>query len=135
MRLMLGESLNQICKRDSYPGRVTVFKWMQKYPDFMNKYRHAREIQQESHLDEIMEISDDSTNDYMERTGKGGEAVGFQLNTEHVQRSKLRIDTRKWVMERMAPKVYGPKKAPEPGDTDETSLADALEKLAAKLPG
>ena len=109
IRLMLGESLNQICKRETYPSRVTVFAWIQKYPEFLNKYRHAREMQQETHLDEIMEISDDSTNDYMERTGKGGESVGWQLNAEHVQRSKLRIDTRKWVMERMAAKVYGAK--------------------------
>ncbi len=31
------------------------------------------------------------------------------LDHEHVQRSRLRVDTRKWLMARMAPKKYGDK--------------------------
>lgn len=57
----------------------------------------------------MLEIADDASNDWMERTGKDGESIGWQLNGEHVNRSKLRIDTRKWIMERMAPKTYGSK--------------------------
>ena len=52
--------------------------------------------------DELFEIADDSSNDYIETEG------GQRLNSEHVNRSRLRIDTRKWVMERMAPKKYMP---------------------------
>ena len=118
IRLMLGQSLNEICKRRAYPSKVTVFVWLQKHPEFVNQYRHAREVQQESHIDEIMEISDDGSNDWMERTGKDGESIGWQLNGDHVQRSKLRVDTRKWVMERMAPKLYGSKQAVDHTSSD-----------------
>ncbi|TIP31141.1 MAG: terminase small subunit protein, partial [Mesorhizobium sp.] len=39
-----------------------------------------------------------------------------QVNSEHIQRSRLRIDTRKWVAERMRPKKYGSKVALTDGD-------------------
>lgn len=111
LRLMLGQSLNEICRLDKYPSKTSVFSWLQKYPQFLNQYRHAREVQQETHLDEILEIADDGSNDWMERTGRAGESLGWQVNGEHVQRSKLRVDTRKWVMERMAAKTYGNKQS------------------------
>ena len=33
----------------------------------------------------------------------------FTKNSESVQRSKLRVDTRKWLMSKLAPKKYGEK--------------------------
>lgn len=110
IRLMLGESLNQICKLDAYPNKSTIFRWLASNDEFRDKYQRAREIQQETHLDELLEIADDGTNDWMERLGKDGQSIGWQLNGEHVQRSKLRIDSRKWIMERMAARKYGDKK-------------------------
>ena len=109
LRLMLGQSLNEICKIKGYPSKTTVFTWLQIKPDFLDQYRRAREVQQETHLDALLEIADDATNDWMERNAKGDDEKAWQLNGEHVNRSKLRIDTRKWIMERLAPKVYGSK--------------------------
>lgn len=120
IRLMMGQSLNEICKLPQYPSRVTVYSWLSKNETFLNKYRAAREIQQEHHLDEMLEIADDGSNDWMERTGKNGESVGWQLNGEHVQRSKVRVDTRKWIMERMAPKTYGSKQQVDHTSSDGT---------------
>lgn len=82
----------------------------------------------------MLEIADDASNDWMERTGKDGESIGWQLNGEHVNRSKLRIDTRKWVMERMAPKRFGAQKDEGAGDAA-TAIAKALSDMAGKLPG
>lgn len=118
MRLMLGQSLNEICRLNRYPVKVTVFSWLQKYPEFLNQYRHAREVQQETHLDDILEIADDGTNDWMERTGKDGECIGWQINGEHVTRSRLRVDTRKWIMERLSSKAYGSKQAVDHTSSD-----------------
>ncbi len=42
-----------------------------------------------------------------ERRGK--EEVGWQVNGEHIQRSRLRIDARKWMASKLAPKKYGEK--------------------------
>ncbi|EDT6018112.1 DNA packaging protein, partial [Salmonella enterica subsp. enterica] len=57
--------------------------------------------------EELFDIADDGTNDWMEKLDKDGEAIGYQLNGEHVQRSKLRIDTRKWYLSKIMPKKYG----------------------------
>lgn len=118
LRLMAGQSLNEICRLDQYPQKQTILNWLHKHPEFFAQYRRAREIQQEHHLDEMLEISDDGSNDWMKRTGKDGESIGWQLNGEHVQRSKLRIDTRKWIMERMAPKGFGAKTALDLSSSD-----------------
>lgn len=107
VKLSLGWSLNAICKSKLYPSKSTVFKWLSENREFSDMYRAAREMQQESYLDEIIEISDDASNDYFTKTGKDGSEYEA-LNSEHIQRSKLRVDTRKWVMERMAPRKYMP---------------------------
>ena len=43
--------------------------------------------------------------------GKDGEGTGYEYNGEAVQRSKLRVDARKWMASKMAPKKYGDKLA------------------------
>ena len=63
----------------------------------------------------MFEIADDGTNDWMERQTRGGEmkVVGAH---EHIDRSRLRVDTRKWALARMSPKKYGDQVAmPPPG--------------------
>ncbi|HRP05296.1 MAG TPA: hypothetical protein PLV87_10330, partial [Opitutaceae bacterium] len=57
--------------------------------------------------DEMMEIADDARNDWMERRGE--EDAGWQVNGEHIQRSRLRVDTRKWMLSKALPKLYGEK--------------------------
>lgn len=108
-RLMMGESLRSICARKYYPSKPSVFRWLLDNQDFRDQYTQAREMQQEHYLDEMFEIADDATNDWMERLDKDGQGDGWRLNGDHVRRSQLRIDTRKWVMERMAAKKYGAK--------------------------
>ena len=55
----------------------------------------------------MLDIADDAANDWMEREGENSQ--GWQLNGEHVQRTRLRLDTRKWIAARLAPKKYGDK--------------------------
>jgi len=57
--------------------------------------------------DEILDIADDAANDWMQRSeNKGG---GYEINGEHVTRSRLRIDSRKWIASKLKPKKYGDK--------------------------
>lgn len=102
MRLACGESLRSICKRKGYPSRFAVIRWLQVNEDFRNHYAQAREMQAEYYIDDIIEIADDSSQDTVETP------QGEKFNSEYVQRSRLRVDTRKWAMERMASKRYGP---------------------------
>lgn len=105
-----GKSLNSICTSDeAMPDKSTVFRWLYKHAEFRDKYAYAKEVGCYAIEEDAFEISDDGRNDWMERLDKDGMPIGWQLNGEHVQRSRLRIDTRKWFMERIAAKRYGTK--------------------------
>lgn len=106
-RLMEGQTLREICRRDDMPARSSVHKWLAENPSFSDQYAQAREFQADYLFEEMFEIADDASNDYMVRQGEEDGEVS--LNPEHVQRSRLRIDTRKWALARMAPKKYGEK--------------------------
>jgi hypothetical protein len=108
-RLAEGESLRKICKDTSMPAISTVMGWLSdgKHGEFLEQYACARELQADTLFDEALDIADDGTNDWMERLDKDGEAAGWQQNGEHVQRSRLRVDTRKWAAGKLAPKKYG----------------------------
>ena len=105
--LAAGKGLREICAAEDMPSKTSVFRWLQTNKAFRDQYAQARETQAEVLADELVEIADDGTNDWMERNGKDGESAGWALNGEHVQRSKLRIDTRKWVLSKLLPKKYG----------------------------
>ena len=75
---------------------------------FAAQYARAREVQFLAIADELLEIADDGSNDWMQRTSKD-KSGGWELNGEHIQRSRVRIDTRKWILSKMLPKVYGDK--------------------------
>ena len=99
------------------PDRETVFRWAHgsdpTFADFRGQYARARECQAHTWAEEIIDISDDATNDWMERRSEAekgaGVNTGWVLNGEHVQRSRLRTDNRKWIVSKMLPKVYGDK--------------------------
>jgi hypothetical protein len=59
--------------------------------------------------EEILDIADDGSNDWMEKLDKDGKSVGWAVNGEAVQRSKLRVDARKWIASKLKPKKYGDK--------------------------
>jgi hypothetical protein len=58
--------------------------------------------------DEVLEIADDGSNDWMDKEAKSGRLMRT-LDHEHVQRSRLRVDARQWLMERFAPDRFGPR--------------------------
>lgn len=93
---------------DDMPHRVNINIWRRKYPEFRSKYAQAKREQIEFITEEILEIADDARNDWMESIDDSGKA-SYKINGEHVQRSRLRIDTRKWLASKLAPKIYGDK--------------------------
>lgn len=107
-RIAEGKSLRSVCKDDDMPGMTTVFKWLREKEDFTKQYARATEERTEAMAEDILDISDDGTNDWMTITTKGGFEQEVP-NNEVLQRSKLRVDTRKWLMAKMKPKKYGEK--------------------------
>lgn len=110
-QLTLGRSVRQICKMDGMPAMSQIFAWLRDKPDFQEQYSQARELQAEALADELLDIADDGSNDFMEVLDKQGKAVGWKENGESVRRSALRVDARKWVAAKLLPKKYGDIKA------------------------
>jgi hypothetical protein len=84
-----------------------VFRWLNQHAAFREKYARARDAQADVLAEETLEIADDGSNDWIFRNDPDN--PGYLLNGEHVQRSKLRIDARKWFASKVAPKKYGDK--------------------------
>lgn len=102
-RLSDGESLRAICSDEGMPSKSTVFKWLSEQKAFSDQYAYAREAQADEMFDEILEIADDSASDTIH--GENGD----RADTEWISRAKLRVDARKWMLSKMAPKKYGDK--------------------------
>lgn len=99
-RLADGETLSRICRTPGMPARQTVHQWRMRMPAFADLYARAREIGMESMGDEMLEIADDDTLD-LDEDGRP--------NSANVQRSRLQVDARRFLMSKLAPKVYGDK--------------------------
>lgn len=102
--LASGRSLRDVCRDDDTPAQSTVFLWLSKHPGFSEQYARAMEARTNALAEEILEIADDSSGD-VGVTEDGREVV----KSDVIARSRLRVDTRKWLMSKMAPKKYGDK--------------------------
>lgn len=139
--LATGMSLRSVCRDDDLPDERSVRRWASdhKHP-FSPQYVHARELGYLAMADETLEISDDGSNDWMAKHGKEGEIVGYAINGEAVARSRLRVDTRKWLLSKCLPKVFGDKVVNEitgkdggPIETKDVSDLEVARKVAFML--
>jgi hypothetical protein len=110
-RIAEGEPLRQICRDEHMPNFVTVYDWRDSNPEFAQRLARAREIGEEVIEQGTLEIADDGRNDWMEKFNDKGESIGWTLNGEHVQRSKLRIETRLKLLKVWNPAKYAEKLA------------------------
>lgn len=131
-RLTNGESLRAICRTvlvddstgqtthqrspgDKFPDEGTVRAWVvDDYDGFAAPYFRARDIGIDSIADEILEISDTpqmSSEETIEfaKTADGDSAVEKKTvkTLEMVNHRRLRVDSRKWYVSKLAPKRYG----------------------------
>lgn len=106
-QLAVGNSLRTVCKADDMPSVATIFVWIQKHPEFKEQYARAKEESADALAEEILDIADEGSNDWMEANDPDN--PGWKANGEHIQRSRLRVDTRKWYASKLKPKKYGEK--------------------------
>ncbi|CAH0496614.1 hypothetical protein [Novosphingobium sp. CECT 9465] len=111
-RLMLGESVRKICLDEDMPSKTTVFEWLATDVEFRTAYQIAKQLLAETLAEDVIEISDDSGADYVQ--GEDGQT----FVPEHVQRARLRVDSRKWLAGKLAPKRYGDSTALRLGGMD-----------------
>jgi hypothetical protein len=108
-RLADGESLRTIGCDPEMPSQRTIYRWLAANEEFRQQYARARETQADTLFDEILDIADDGSNDWMERHDDQGGNIGWKENGEAMQRSRLRVDARKWMAGKLRPKKYGEK--------------------------
>jgi hypothetical protein len=131
-RIADGQSLRAICLDENMPNKATVFRWLadDRYLEFRDQYERAREAQADALFDDILDIADDGSNDWMERKNAEGQNVGWSENGEALRRSVLRVDARKWMAGKLRPKKYGDKIFQEHSGAVKTGLdVEALRNL------
>jgi len=107
-RVSSGMSLKKATVNNDPISDTTFDSWCAEDKDLAGQYARAREKRADAIFEEILAIADDGTNDTMVIVGKDGTPMEVE-NKEWVNRSKLRVDARKWMLSKMQPKTYGDK--------------------------
>ena len=95
-----GRSLRSICDSDdNLPNADGFLKWLEGAPALRTQYARAREAGYLLLADEIVDIADENYT-----TDEHG--VRERLTNEAIARNRLRVETRKWMLAKMLPKVY-----------------------------
>lgn len=115
--------LRKLCSlHDDMPSHDTVFQWRYKNKEFSDQYTRAKMAQAELLAEETLDIADDATNDWMEKLDDEDKPIGWVINGDHINRSRLRVDLRKWHASKLAPKIYGDQKDDDNKPKSETEL-------------
>ncbi len=88
-QISAGKSLTAVCKAKGMPAPCTIYRWVQAIPAFAARFEMAKEERAHMLADEILAIAD----------------APAETN-EQVQRARLRVDTRKWIASKLAPRFY-----------------------------
>ena len=111
-------SLRRVC-RELGVSRNSIIPWVVDNTDgFGDAYARAKEHGIDTLVEETLDIADDGSNDYMETEH------GPALNSESIQRSKVRVETRRWLAERLAPRRYGLRQGLDVTSSDGTLQMD-----------
>lgn len=129
--LQQGKSLRAAC-REVGVAPMTVLGWVEANANFSVQYARARDIGYRLLADEILEISDEVDVEVKH----DGEDVRLDLSATAVARNRLRVDSRKWMLSKMLPKIYGDKlEMKHSGSIDSISDEELDAKIKAALNG
>jgi hypothetical protein len=103
LRISKGEALRNILNEKEMLSN-TVFYEMLKNENKNEQYARACEIRADKIFDEILEISDKQDSDVII-----GEDGNQYINHNIINRNRLQVDARKWILSKMNPKKYGDK--------------------------
>ena len=90
-RLAAGETLEAICTEKDMPTVETVRDWMMDSADFHGRYLRAKQVYAERLTEEVVAIAD---------------ALAEGASEQETRRQRLRIEARKWVASRLAPRPF-----------------------------
>jgi transposase-like protein len=99
-----GKSLRAACRELELSPR-TILDWTRANEAFSAQYTRAREVGYKLLADEIIDIADEKE----VQVRYEGEDTTLDLSPTAIARNRLRVDTRKWMLSKMLPKIYGDK--------------------------
>jgi hypothetical protein len=126
-----GKTLNKsLAAVEGAPSSCEFLKWAKETPDRKKQYAEARLAGYEKMADQIIDLSDDCRigTTITEKADGGVEVVYGDM----AARARLQIDSRKWLLSKCLPKIYGDR-APNAGG-DMQDLAAQLRGIADRLP-
>lgn len=105
-RIAEGESLRSVCRDDGMPSVGAFLKWVSKDDALREQYARARALCLDAMAEDIIDIAD--TPEIGQKTVS--KATGLEITEgDMVEHRRLRIEARKWLMGKLAPKKYGDK--------------------------
>lgn len=116
------DGLQKLCDaHDDLPAKAaTIHSWRWRNDNFNDMYMKARSAQCDLLVEECLDIADDTSRDTV--INANGQEV---CNSEYVNRSRLRVDTRKWLATKLLWKVYGNR----PEEKEKSDAESLLEKI------
>jgi hypothetical protein len=115
-----GLSAFKACQAAGVP-HSTFLEWMKSDAELADSYARAREDLIERIAQEVIDLSDADVG--LTPDGKKDWAA--------IQKHKLQVDTRKWLLSKLAPKKYGDK-IELTGDPDRPLAIQKIERLVVK---
>lgn len=123
------KSLMTLCSLNPHwPGERTIRTWFREKPEFQQMYAQAKDDQSEMFVEQIIDIADDVSNDTITKIRPDGSEYEV-CNSEWINRSRLRVDTRKWLASKYKPKKYGDIKVPEEKENNTAEIEKDRELL------
>lgn len=106
-----GLSLRTIENIRGMPRRSSIVQWIveNRFPELTARYRRARAVWIETIADDLLDLADEPYARLIEtRVTKNGATITREvIDYEAVRARALKIDTRKWLLSKLMPKVYG----------------------------
>ena len=118
-----GLKLEQICSRDDMPAASTISRWVAAQPEFERQVGMARRARAHRLEDEIIEIADDVSGDHPAGTEGGARPACYT----GIHRARLRIEARRWMIRRLAPRRYGRRAFDDAGDKPADEVSGPIE--------
>lgn len=130
--LAKGRTLRSVCRDAGMPDPSTILRWVLADADgFGENYRLAREIGYHLMADELIDIADDCRSLYVQRDGDNDPVPDRAV----VAHARLRVDTRRWVLAKALPKIYGDRIDLTTGPRPDNSLRKLLKEIDGKTRG
>ena len=126
--LLEGKGLRKIQVVKGMPSMGCILRWVslgeqgdEKYKDFYELYKHVMANRAHVFFEEAMDIADDQSIDI--KTDSNGcpvfdDAGNPVIDANAIQRSRLRVETRKWAAMKLLPRKYGERQAVEHSGPD-----------------